>query len=77
MLATPARRIPLFLGRSMPVVANGWFVAMFGIVAGTWLLDTDIPSGAWPQLALVVAVGSLASTTATAPLWATCSSWCC
>lgn len=62
VLATPARRIPLFLGRSMPVIANGWFVAMFGVVAGTLMLDADIPDDAWPQIALVVAVGSLAST---------------
>lgn len=62
VLATPARRIPLFLGRSMPVIINGWFVAMFGVVVGTWLLDAHIPSDAWLQIALVVAVGSLAST---------------
>lgn len=62
VLATPARRIPLFLGRSMPVIANGWFVAMFGVVVGTMLLDAHIPSDAWLQIALVVAVGSLAST---------------
>lgn len=62
VLATPARRIPLFLGRSMPVILNGWFVAMFGVVGGTLLLDAHIPSDAWLQIALVVAVGSLAST---------------
>ena len=62
VLATPARRIPLFLGRSMPVIVNGWFVAMFGVVGGTLLLDAHIPSDAWLQIALVVAVGSLAST---------------
>ncbi len=62
VLATPARRIPLFLGRSMPVIANGWFVAMFGVVVGSLLLDVDIPRSAWPLMALVVAVGSLAST---------------
>jgi ABC-2 type transport system permease protein len=62
VLATPARRIPLFLGRSMPVILNGWFVAMFGVVVGTLLLDAHIPDDAWLQIALVVAVGSLAST---------------
>ena len=62
VLATPARRIPLFLGRSMPVIVNGWFVAMFGVVVGTMMLDAHIPSDAWLQIALVVAVGSLAST---------------
>lgn len=62
VLATPARRIPLFLGRSMPVILNGWFVAMFGVVGGTLLLDAHVPGDAWLQIALVVAVGSLACT---------------
>jgi ABC-2 type transport system permease protein len=62
VLTTPARRIPLFLGRSLPVIANGWFVAMFGVVVGSLLLGVEIPGSAWPLLALVVAVGSLAST---------------
>ena len=46
VLATPARRIPLFLGRSLPVIANGWVVAMFGVVVGSLLLDADIPARA-------------------------------
>ena len=62
VLTTPARRIPLFHGRSMPVIANRWFVAMFGDVAGTLLLGADVPGSAWLPMALVVAVGSLAST---------------
>ena len=28
IMATPARRIPLFLGRAIPVILNGWCVAM-------------------------------------------------
>jgi ABC-2 type transport system permease protein len=62
VIATPARRVPLFLGRALPVIANGWGVAMFGVVVGSLLLDTDIPGTAWPLIALVVAVGSLSST---------------
>ncbi|WP_107764737.1 ABC transporter permease [Nocardioides terrigena] len=62
VIATPARRVPLFLGRALPVIANGWGVAMFGVVVGSLLLDTDIPTSAWPLIALVVAVGSLSST---------------
>ena len=46
----------------MPVIANGWCVAMFGVVVGSLLLDVHIPRSAWPLMALVVAVGSLAST---------------
>ncbi len=44
VLATPARRMPLFLGRALPVIANGWGVAMFGVVVGSLLLDADIPA---------------------------------
>ena len=62
MLATPARRLPLFLGRSLPVIVNGWVVAMFGVVVGSLLLDAHIPGDAWLLIALVVAVGSLSST---------------
>lgn len=62
VLATPAPRIPLFLGRSLPVIANGWFVAMFGVVVGGLMLDTHVPWGAWPAISLVVAVASASST---------------
>lgn len=62
VLATPARRIPLFLGRAMPVIANGWGVAMVGVLAGVLLLDVEIPWGAWPSLVLVVLVSSVSCT---------------
>jgi ABC-2 type transport system permease protein len=61
VLASPARRIPLFMGRAMPVIVNGWATAMIGIVSGIWLLDARIPAGAWGPVALVVAVGSLST----------------
>lgn len=61
VLISPARRIPLFLGRAMPVILNGWGTAMIGMVSGVWVLDADIPARAWPLVALVVAVGSLAT----------------
>lgn len=62
VLISPARRIPLFLGRSLPVIVNGWVTAMFGIAIGSWVLDAHIPDDAWLLIALVVAIGSLAST---------------
>lgn len=62
VLATPARRIRLFLGRAMPVIANGWGVAMVGVLAGVLLLDVEIPWGAWPSLVLVVLVSSVSCT---------------
>ncbi len=62
ILTTPARRIPLFLGRSLPAIANGWAVAMFGLLAGGLLLGVSIPWSAWPAIALVVAVTSASCT---------------
>ena len=44
VLATPARRLPLFLGRSLPVVANGFVVSMFSLVVGALVLGVHIPA---------------------------------
>jgi ABC-2 type transport system permease protein len=62
VLATPARRIPLFLGRALPVIANGWGVAMVGVLAGAVLLDVQVPAGAWPGIVVVVVVTSASCT---------------
>ncbi|WP_182525931.1 ABC transporter permease [Nocardioides dongkuii] len=62
VLTTPARRLPLFLGRAVPVVANGWCVAMVGVLAGVLLLDVHIPAGAWPAILLVVVATSISCT---------------
>lgn len=62
VLTTPARRIPLFLGRALPVIANGWGVAMVGVLAGVLLLDVAVPASAWPALVLVVVVTSASCT---------------
>jgi ABC-2 type transport system permease protein len=62
VLTTPARRIPLFLGRALPVIANGWAVAVVGFLAGALLLDVRVPNGAWPALLLVVVVSSISCT---------------
>jgi ABC-2 type transport system permease protein len=62
VLTTPARRIPLFLGRALPVIANGWGVAMVGVLAGVLLLDVHVPAGAWPAILLVVVVTSASCT---------------
>jgi len=34
ILVSPAPRLPLFLGRALPVVVNGFFVAAFSLVVG-------------------------------------------
>jgi len=62
LLASPARRIPLFLGRALPVILNGFFVALFGLVAGAFLLGVHLPTSSLAPLALVVAVATFSCT---------------
>jgi ABC-2 type transport system permease protein len=62
VLTTPAARIPLFLGRALPVVLNGWGVAMVGLLFGVLVLDVHVSAGSWPALLLVVAVASASCT---------------
>jgi len=42
LLATPANRLALFLGRALPPIANGLFVSLFGLAAGVVLLDFSL-----------------------------------
>ncbi|HVM34945.1 MAG TPA: ABC transporter permease [Actinomycetota bacterium] len=56
LLATPANRFAIFLGRTLPVIANGLLVSAFGFVVGMVLLDFRLPAAALPPLALVVIV---------------------
>lgn len=62
VLATPARRLPLFLGRAVPVIVTGWGVALFGLVVGSLLLGVRIDLSVWPTLVLAVAITSLSCT---------------
>jgi ABC-2 type transport system permease protein len=62
LLATPANRIALFLGRALPLVANGFFVSAFGFAVGWALLDFRLSAGEVPGIALVVLVSSFACT---------------
>jgi ABC-2 type transport system permease protein len=62
ILATPARRLPLFLGRSLPVIINGILVAAFALTAGGLILHVHVPMSAVAPLALVVSVSAAACT---------------
>ena len=62
ILATPARRLPLFVGRALPVIANGFCVALFGLVAGGLVVGIDVPAGAWPAIVLATAVTAYSCT---------------
>jgi ABC-2 type transport system permease protein len=56
LLASPGNRAALFLGRSVPVIANGLFVSAFGFGAGKLLLRFDPAVAVLPALTLVVVV---------------------
>ena len=56
LLASPANRLALFLGRALPQVANGFVVSVFGFACGWALLDFHPRVGSLPALVLVVAL---------------------
>jgi ABC-2 type transport system permease protein len=62
LLATPAHRVPLFLGRALPLIANGFLVSAFGFAVGSLLLDFDLAASEIPGIALVVLVCSFSCT---------------
>jgi ABC-2 type transport system permease protein len=62
ILVSPARRLPLFLGRAVPVMLNGAFVAAFSLAVGGLLLGIDVPASALGPLALVVLVSAFSCT---------------
>jgi ABC-2 type transport system permease protein len=62
ILVTPAKRVPLFLGRSLPVIANGFLVSAFALAVGAALLGIHIAAGSVAPLALVIAIASFSCT---------------
>ncbi|MFC4066224.1 ABC transporter permease [Actinoplanes subglobosus] len=62
LLASPAPRVPLFLGRALPVILNGFCVSIFAIAAGSALLGVRIPGDAVGPLALAVGVSAFSCT---------------
>jgi ABC-2 type transport system permease protein len=62
ILITPARRLPLFLGRAVPVATNGFFVAAFALVVGGAIVGTHIAASGYAPIFLVIAVSAFACT---------------
>jgi ABC-2 type transport system permease protein len=56
ILVSPARRLPLFLGRSLPVIVNGMFVSAFAFAVGSLIVGVDVPASAVGPLLLTIAV---------------------
>jgi ABC-2 type transport system permease protein len=62
ILVSPAGRLPLFLGRALPVILNGFFVSAFSMFAGSLLLSVHIHASAFAPLALVILVATFSCT---------------
>jgi ABC-2 type transport system permease protein len=62
VLVTPARRLPLFLGRAFPVVVNGAAVAVVSFAVASLLLGVTVPGSSLLPLLVVVALASFACT---------------
>jgi ABC-2 type transport system permease protein len=63
LLATPANRFAMFMGRAVTVIASGVLVSAWGFLMGWLLLDFDPPASSLPALAVIVVV-SVTSCTA-------------
>ncbi len=62
ILVSPAGRLPLFLGRALPVILNAMFVAAFSLVVAGLIVGIHVPLSAWPGIALVIVVSTFACT---------------
>ena len=62
LLASPANRFALFVGRMLPNYVNGLLVSAFGFFVGWALLDFDPPLSAVPLLGLCVLVSTASCT---------------
>jgi len=62
VLASPANRLALFLGRALPQIANGLFVSAVGFLSARLLLDFHPPLSSVPALAFVVLVTTVSCT---------------
>jgi ABC-2 type transport system permease protein len=62
LLVSPAPRLPLFVGRALPVVVNAFFVSAFTFAVGAWLLGVHVPRDAIGAIALVTALAAFSCT---------------
>jgi len=62
ILITPAKRLPLFVGRSLPVVVNGFFVAAFALLVGGAIVGLEVDASAYGPIALATAVSAFSCT---------------
>lgn len=62
ILASPAPRIPLFLGRAVPVVLNGFLISLFALIVGGAVLGETFSPATLGSIAGVTLVSAFACT---------------
>ena len=62
ILISPARRLPLYVGRALPVVLNGFFTAAVALVVGGAIVGIDLPASSWAPIAFVTLVCAFSCT---------------
>lgn len=62
ILVSPARRVPLFLGRALPVVVNGFVCSLVALALGALVLRVSLPVSSLPFVAVVIAVAAYSCT---------------
>jgi ABC-2 type transport system permease protein len=62
ILVTPARRLALFVGRSLPVIVNGALTSAFALVVGGAILHVHVPARSLAPLALVILLAAASCT---------------
>ena len=62
LITSPASRAPVFLGRALPVIANGFLVSLFALLAGGAVLSVTFPAATLASMAVVTAVAAFACT---------------
>ena len=62
LLVTPAPRLPLFLGRALPVAVNGFVVAVFSLAVGGLIVGIDVPVSAYLPMMLAALVSAFGCT---------------
>lgn len=62
LIVSPASRVALFLGRAIPVTANGAFVSAFAFVVGATVFQIHVSFGSLGVLPLAIVVTALSCT---------------
>jgi ABC-2 type transport system permease protein len=62
LLATPANRLAMFLGRALPLIVNGIITSAFVFLVGWLLLDFDMAAAQIPALVVVIVASAFACT---------------